>query len=141
MKIRDILRDDGLLFIGLPGIMNIHLAYHSDLLQYLQIAHVYHFSLTTLDNLLGKYGFERVFGNEIIWSVYKKCEKGHVLVNDYDSAKVYLKKIKKFRYFYCLYSGLGRVGNIFLGYLAGLLKCSMFDDAARRVYKKLKFGK
>ncbi|MBJ6799253.1 class I SAM-dependent methyltransferase [Geomonas propionica] len=66
-----LLEDDGYLYIELPGVFNIHNVYR-DFLLYLQNAHLYHFTLSTLSSLLADAGFELVFGYENVVALFKK---------------------------------------------------------------------
>lgn len=71
-KIFGIMDDDMLLYIGVPGIKNIDNHYESDFLSYLEIDHLIHFSLQTLNNFLKFAGFKNIYGDENIRAVYKK---------------------------------------------------------------------
>ncbi len=64
-QVRSILKDDGILYVEVPGINNLS-AYELDFLRYLQNAHVFHFSLSSLTNLLSLNNFQLAWGNEKI---------------------------------------------------------------------------
>ncbi|MBI5245404.1 MAG: class I SAM-dependent methyltransferase [Elusimicrobia bacterium] len=71
-RIRNLLNPDGHFFIEVPGIYGwIKANCKGNFLEYLQNAHTYHFSLATLDYVMGCAGFERVAGDEYIRSIYK----------------------------------------------------------------------
>ncbi len=99
--IRSVLNPSGLLFIEVPGIKNIHINYRSDFLLYLQNAHVYHFSSTTLTNILVKAGYNPLYKDEYIRSVSKIGEQ---LIfhpeNDYPLVLNYLKEKEQKRSVY-----------------------------------------
>ncbi len=61
-----LLADDGHIYIEVPGIYNIEVAYQGDILNYLQNAHVWHFSQNTLVQTLGKCGLRVVSANQTI---------------------------------------------------------------------------
>jgi len=73
-QIYELLFQDGYVYVELPGIFNIHKAY-GDTLLFLQNAHLYHFTLTTLASLFAKAGFKLVKGDEIINALFQKCDK------------------------------------------------------------------
>ena len=69
-KIRQCLKPDGFVYIEVPGIFNISSAYENNFLRYLQNAHLYHFSLQTLSNVLRENGFELIYGTEHVKSIF-----------------------------------------------------------------------
>lgn len=71
-KVRTKLKDDGILYIGVPSIRHIPEQYHSDFLRFLQIPHLTHFELATLTNLMQKNGFALIEGNEMLSATFKK---------------------------------------------------------------------
>lgn len=90
------LADDGLVYIEVPGIKDLD-RQHVDLLKALQLAHVYYFSLRSLQNLMEKNGFEMLYGDEQIRSVFRKTKNNvpsEVTVNDYGSAVDYLRYLE-----------------------------------------------
>lgn len=64
----------GLLVIAVPGLDYIHSAYEGDLLRYLQLPHVYNFSLISLCALLLPRGFELVRGDETVRAIFRRCD-------------------------------------------------------------------
>jgi 2-polyprenyl-3-methyl-5-hydroxy-6-metoxy-1,4-benzoquinol methylase len=104
-KVHDILSETGILYICVPGVKNLKYSYQSDFLRLLQNAHTYHFSQTTLRNLLRKNGFEMIVGNEGVRSVFRKERKdGHKVAfeNDYLSTLWHLSKSEAIRIIYPL---------------------------------------
>lgn len=72
MRLRNISGEETLLYIELPGIKNLWKSYGRDLLQYLQNAHTFHFSLRTLRNFAALSGWSLISGDETIKAVFKK---------------------------------------------------------------------
>lgn len=92
--IHRVLSDDGIVYIELPGVKNLRNNYDLDFLKYLQNAHAYHFSLTTLNNLLKINGFELIVGNEIIYSIFKKSTGTDYTLKTTSDYEVVLKYLK-----------------------------------------------
>lgn len=97
-EIRDLMKEEGILFIALPGILNIKRSY-GDLAFYLQSAHVYHFTLTTLDYLLNSSGYSRILGDESIRAIYKKSEYEEINYDNSNAKDIfdYLLNLEKNR--------------------------------------------
>lgn len=92
-KIRELITPDGYVYIEVPSVKNLVEPYNGDFMLYLQNAHVYHFSLTTLKNLLTKNGFQLVQGSERVQSLFKTSETTNFQpINDYVAAMKYLRK-------------------------------------------------
>ena len=94
--IHETLDDDGLVYIEVPGVKDLD-NQHVDLLKTLQLAHVYYFSLRSLQNLMEANGFELLYGDEEIRSVFRKSQ-GFVsderIVNDYRPTIEYLSALE-----------------------------------------------
>ena len=95
----------GLLYVEVPGVKNLARDYQNDFLRMLQNAHTYHFSLTSLTNLLRLSGFALVVGDESIRAVFRReiladsdtestKPKFHT---DYAAVRAYLNRIEKRR--------------------------------------------
>lgn len=71
--IRPILKPRGLLYIEVPGIFSIHrrMFYKFDWVSYVTHAHIHHFCLSSLNNVLRRSGFELLTGNEVVEAVYR----------------------------------------------------------------------
>lgn len=69
--ISKLLKKEGVLFVTVPGIKALVNSYGNDFLRYLQNAHVYDFTLGTLEQVMNKYGFELVMGNENVNALFK----------------------------------------------------------------------
>jgi len=59
------------IYVELPGIFNIHRSYR-ELLHFFQNAHLFHFTLQTLNWIMGKAGYSPVKGDQFIHAIYKK---------------------------------------------------------------------
>lgn len=97
-RLHDIMDATSFLYIEVPGVYNLKFrsSYFGDLLLYLQYPHVFNFTLCSLTNLLGKYRFERVHGDEYIRAVFKKSEKVFpVTSNESELVLDHLEKIER----------------------------------------------
>ncbi len=72
-KIRYSLVNGGYLYVEVPGIFAIHKTYGKTV-NFLQNAHLYHFTLNTLTFVLAQAGFKLVRGDENIYALYQKSE-------------------------------------------------------------------
>ncbi len=95
--IRRTLSDHGLVYIEAPSVKNIRTAYGWDFLRLLQNAHTYHFTLTTLTNVMRKHGFELTVGTEVVRTLFRKSEPSSEYVNDYASVMGFLRRTEQFR--------------------------------------------
>ncbi len=103
--IRDLLNEGGYLYIEVPGIKMLEMgSYDYSFLEFLQNAHVRSFSLTTLTDVLEKYGFELVSGTEEVRAIFRYTGKsGKNIRNDYtpiirslkSAETIYRRKIPK----------------------------------------------
>ncbi|MGM0607243.1 MAG: class I SAM-dependent methyltransferase [Candidatus Muiribacteriota bacterium] len=92
------LKEDGLLYIEVPGVKNLKNNYYEyDFLKSLHIAHVYHFTLRTLKNLLNQHGFKLIYGNEKVSSVFKKEKENNDIESDYKEVLEYINQTEKER--------------------------------------------
>ena len=100
-RLKSVCQDHTLVYIGVPGIRALQDNYDSDFLKYIHIAHVYHFTLATLTNVLNKAGFGLVYGNEDINCICRPSDKDRDTppVNDYENEIAFLKKMEYARYF------------------------------------------
>jgi len=94
-KLREILTDNGKVFIRVPGIKNLHNnSFHKfDLLNFITLPHIYYFSVITLTNLFKKKGFKNLKSNEVIFALFEKSAiKDFKIRNDYNEVLEYIKK-------------------------------------------------
>jgi len=81
--LRTLINQQGLVYIEVPGVKNMHQAYDGDLLRYLQNAHISHFSQQTLINLLQLEQFKPLFCNEHVDCICQPTsESSPTSVND-----------------------------------------------------------
>ena len=98
--IRRTLAGDGALYLEVPGIKHLGGDYQMDFLRLLQNAHTYHFSLTTLEALAGRSGFELLRGNEFVQAIFRKSResaKPAAPHSDYEAALSYLRRAEQRR--------------------------------------------
>ena len=99
-KLKKFMKKDSLLYIEVPGIRNIPYSSAMDFLRFIQLAHVFHFTLTSLNNCLQKAGFEFIKGSEEICALYKlkpgKPSKDG-FKDDYKESMHFLNKLEKDR--------------------------------------------
>ncbi|MGH8481710.1 MAG: class I SAM-dependent methyltransferase [Nevskiaceae bacterium] len=97
--VRALLPRTGVLYIQVPGIKYLRRGYLMDFLAYVQFAHTYHFSLTTLTNLLARNGFALVAGDESVNAVFRQGAPAAAFVprNDHDATVAYLKNAERLR--------------------------------------------
>ncbi len=136
-NIKNLLSPNGLLYIEVPGIKEIHKNYRCDFLLYLQNAHTYHFSFTTLKNIFLISGFEIIRGDEFIRTISRpvKIAADNSWENDYLAVKDYLIKTEAKRKMYP-YTGKAIKESL----THGLLKVSDaigVRDVLRKIRKKI----
>jgi len=99
--IKRILRTDGIVYIELPGVKSLRYNnYDLDFLKYLQNAHTYHFTLTTLNNLMQTNGYKLVAGNENIYSIFNTqigIGTSYTTISDFDEILKYLRDLEIIR--------------------------------------------
>lgn len=105
------MKEDGIVYIEVPGLLKIHETY-IDILNYFQNAHIRHFSLGTLQQVMSKQGYELLEGNEDVQSVFRYT--GHVCKenreNEYKKNMQYLKNVEKNNWFFLyIYRPLSRI--------------------------------
>jgi 2-polyprenyl-3-methyl-5-hydroxy-6-metoxy-1,4-benzoquinol methylase len=102
-RLRDFLSESAILYIEIPGVKNLSKHYMMDFLRYLQNAHTYYFSLTSLRNLAEKQGYVFIKGDEEVRSIFKKSAgnaAAATLKNDYRPTLSFLKRFEFLRRFY-----------------------------------------
>lgn len=93
--IRDALDDRGMVYIEVPSVKNIRTNYKWDFLLLLQNAHTYHFTLTTLSNVMTKNGFRLYRGNEFAKSLFVKENPSTSYISDFASVMDFLKRTER----------------------------------------------
>lgn len=100
-KVYNLLQNDGILFVNVPGVKNLRFKYSADYLRYFQNAHTYYFSLQTLSNLMQKNNFKCELGNDEVIAVFSKDPSSKKsIINDYDEQLKYIRNTDRFRFFY-----------------------------------------
>jgi len=110
-----LLKASGNLYIELPGIFNLR-QYSFDFLRSLQNAHNYYFSLETLQQVMGLFGWQFESGNEKIYSLFTfKNQKTPIRKSHYAKTLRKLRNTEKIRKIFspAIVSGL----NSYLSYL------------------------
>lgn len=71
--LRRLIRPDGLLYIEVPGVATIHkqYRYQFDWVNYVTHAHIRHFCMASLQNVVSNGGFELITGNEEVSAVFR----------------------------------------------------------------------
>jgi len=100
-NLRSLLKEDGVIYIEVPGVLNMRQSYGGDLMTFLQNAHVWYFTRSTLEYTAGRAGLKLESGNEDIKAIFTKSEKTD-LISQTESARVasYLRSTERFKYFY-----------------------------------------
>jgi len=137
IKIRSITDTNSYLYIELPGVKYLTHSYCNDFLKMLQNAHIFYFTLRTLKNIMKKAGWNCIYGNEIIYSIFKKSEipreKKTEFENDYQEVISFLKKMEYFR----LLPTPHKVGKFLLPVFVNFLRQRGLYNVARRFYEKI----
>ncbi len=101
-QLRNLLADDGVLLLEVPGVLNLTPSYNGNFMKYCQNAHTFSFSKNTLQNVMEKNGFELIHGNENVSCIFKKkaIPKKFTPTNSYQEISAYLKKMESARVFW-----------------------------------------
>lgn len=94
--INSLLNPGGYLFIAVPGLKYLtYGAYEADFLRMLQNAHIYNFTKDTLCQVMKKYGFDCIYANEFIYSIFKKGTRENSFKNYYSDNINYLRTVEE----------------------------------------------
>lgn len=102
-KAISLLKPNGILYIAVPGLWT-HVESYGALLNYLQNAHVYNFTRSTLSNIMQNLGMIEIFGNEKVVGIYRKGTSEVKHVEDIDKLKKYLQFSSNFGILNDIYS-------------------------------------
>lgn len=91
IKLKTSTHRDSLIFISVPGVLNIHQAYKGNFLSYLQNAHVWHFTSSTLARLLEDCGYSVLYIDESINCVVRSNREAGVAQKDQQNTRNGLK--------------------------------------------------
>lgn len=102
IKLRSMINENTIIYIEVPGLRYMKDYYQGNFLYWIVIAHVYYFTLTTLRNLMNKTGYGFLYGDEIIYSIFKPFsnkKRNYVIdyKNDYYNAISFLKRMESYR--------------------------------------------
>jgi SAM-dependent methyltransferase len=75
-RLRNLIHDDGVVQLSVPGLDSIFETYQGRILQYLIISHPWYYTLGTLQNVMRQGGLGLIAGTEYSFSVYEKCDPG-----------------------------------------------------------------
>ena len=89
-EIKKRLSPKGYLYIEIPGLLNLE-GYGYDLKRFFQNAHTYNFTLITLENTLKICGFNLIYGNEKVQSIFELSNNKIELLNDFERINTSLK--------------------------------------------------
>lgn len=135
--IREILPPDGILYVEMPGVKNL-LDSWRDFLGILQNAHTYHFTITTLANLMQANGFQLVTGCERVAATFKKAPvmEPKIPTNDYEAVMTYLRRWEYLRLVFPF--SQGELRQVPLIYAAKVLKRLGLYGLAHKAYTSLR---
>lgn len=96
-RLKSISHEDTIYYIEVPGVYSIDTVYGSNILSYLQNAHTYNFTLTTLKNLFAKYNIGLIYGDEFVHSLFSpnSANINQAIENIYEEEIAYLHKTEK----------------------------------------------
>jgi 2-polyprenyl-3-methyl-5-hydroxy-6-metoxy-1,4-benzoquinol methylase len=129
-NIKKISHEKTLIYIEVPGLLSVHKNY-VDFMLYLQNAHLFHFSLGTLTNLLSKYGFSLVYGDENISSLFAIHNNSREIINHYNKNIKYLIETEKKRM-------INQVKRKTFNMLANVLKKAHLYKKIQKIYHNFK---
>ena len=90
-----LMADDALLYVEVPGLFNLQHSYHCDFQLYLQNAHNYHFNLAMLERVMAKFGLTLLHGDESVKAVFVKRSDTQVsFTNQYPGVLDYLSSLE-----------------------------------------------
>lgn len=90
-----LLKEGTMIYIGVPGLKHIDTSYNSDFLSYLEIDHLVHFSLSSLDKMMEQYSFSRIIGDEVIRAIYIKSSHSTNKESDYQDTLQFIHDVEQ----------------------------------------------
>ena len=98
VELRKFLHKDSVVYIQVPNIKRLETIFHNqDLLDYFQIAHLYHFSEISLRNCVRKAGFDFIGGNQIIQVLCRMEQVSNDFENEYKEMLTFFENLEKSR--------------------------------------------
>jgi 2-polyprenyl-3-methyl-5-hydroxy-6-metoxy-1,4-benzoquinol methylase len=98
LSIKKFCHQNTVVYIEVPGLKDIHRNYRRDISLYLQNAHTYHFTLTSLKNIFYKNEFRFLFGNEYVRAAFKQSNEPSKITKEYNKLVKYLLYQEKTRF-------------------------------------------
>ena len=101
--VRRICAPHGAVYLEMPGVKDLMTRYERDFLRFLQNAHTYHFTLTTLRNVVQPGGFDLIAGDEVIRAIFSRAAADSArpdVVSDYQIVTTFLKTLEFWRALY-----------------------------------------
>lgn len=136
------IHENTLLYFEVPGVKNLLNDYRNDWINYLQNAHVYHYTLTSLQNIMKKNGFEFICGTETVKSVFKPGKGGasFTIVNDHKPVIAFLHKAEFIRKYvpFVPHEVKERVAGSMIRFLKSAGLFFAFRTVYRSTFKKLR---
>lgn len=132
-QISKLLKENGYIYIAVPGIFAIHRTY-GDILLFLQNAHLYHFTLANLVALMKIFDFSLVKGNESISALFQKNSHSQQKIKpeSFNKILIYLYFLEIERRFHLWelsqklrFKAMQKVRNIFSDELVDTLKVKL----------------
>jgi len=134
-KLKSFIDKNSYIYIELPGIKYLKYSYEINFLKQLQNAHIYYFTLTTLENVLGKAGYDLICGDEIIKSIFKLSSgNDDNYKNDYATTISFLRKMEFYRFLPTAYN----INRVIMPMLINFLKQVGMYNITRKIYHKFK---
>jgi 2-polyprenyl-3-methyl-5-hydroxy-6-metoxy-1,4-benzoquinol methylase len=107
-RIKRVLSPQGVLYVEVPSVKNIHHTYKGDFLGLLQNAHTFHFTARTLLNVMGTHGLEPLTHTEEAAAIFRRGA-ARPYVSDYREVTTFLRRAEYLRHVYfCRASHLRR---------------------------------
>jgi len=104
-RAKKLLKNDGILFVAVPGIYFVHRSSDADFRNYVQSAHCFYFTLRTLTKVACMAGYKLVYGDESAFAVFTKGKDNvNFRGENYKDILKYLGYVSRHRYL-LLYKG------------------------------------
>lgn len=135
--IKNIVDENTLVYIEVPGLKEVHKNYESNFLKYFQNAHTFHFTLESLTNVFQSNGFELILGNQFVRSVFRYTGKQSHYQSDYKEIKKYLLTTESNRKYHNFTSiGIKNACSKFIHSVLDLTKTRRIARSIRLFFKK-----
>jgi SAM-dependent methyltransferase len=127
-------RPGTLIYVSVPGLRYLTWSYGGDLLRYVHIAHIHHFTKRTLLALMGMGGFTPVYMDESINCICRSSDgsRKQSMESDYPGMVRFLRVMEVYRHFPVLAYAKEEIEPRLLGLLAR----SGLDAGLRRILRR-----